>query len=717
MKKLILFSSYSILFFFYTAKAQWQQIGSPYPTPNVSYITYHPNDYFYLATDQNEIFRGNDYTEWVKTSTLNTAIKCLIISSDNVLYAGVSKGYFYSTDLGVTWQEKQLMQYSDSYISDIKIDSLGNLFMNPIKDYSTDSIGVYVSRNNGLTWNYNFFGTRSELSSSSGIEIDSLGNIYFITSRRIYKSIDNGYSWQLLSTLSNFIYDFTADVYANLYVINYISQQGYTILKSSNSGNSWEPIYSGSVYKLYSSNNKIFAYNYSYNFDSTNIVYSSDFGLSWQNIGISGFNTNNLFLYNSNILYAANTRGLRKCILNNNNINWTLCFKYNDRFISINDFEILQNNKWFVGTNEGLYSSMNKGIDWDSSSIFNNTRLVQRDNLGNIYAASGYLYRSTDNGLSWQVPYEIIWSNPNNVYNFIINDSNEVIVNDGYRTHELYVQKSIDNGSTWTRLWDYFVACDATNINYSFLEIDNGTYFLSYYENVHCLPSPTVIAEHLLKKDVNSNWVEIMGNIAYNIYSFNNKVYFATNNGIYISPDNGNTYFQLNNGLSSRVVKQLVLLPEIFIALTGSGIYSSVDNGNYWIRLDHSGLDATINRIYLDGIKNLFACTTNGLYFFSGVLSLDSNSSTKIKEFELLQNFPNPFNPITKIKYQIPKESKITLKVFDILGKEVAQLVDDYRNTGSYEVNFDASSLPSGVYLYKLQAGNFTQTRKMVFLK
>jgi uncharacterized delta-60 repeat protein len=85
--------------------------------------------------------------------------------------------------------------------------------------------------------------------------------------------------------------------------------------------------------------------------------------------------------------------------------------------------------------------------------------------------------------------------------------------------------------------------------------------------------------------------------------------------------------------------------------------------------------------------------------------------------FSLKQNYPNPFNPSTKISWQSPVSSWQTLKVYNVLGKEVVTLVNEYREAGSYTVNFDASTLPSGVYIYKLQAGDFTQTRKMTLVK
>ncbi|MBK6912314.1 MAG: T9SS type A sorting domain-containing protein [Ignavibacteriales bacterium] len=99
----------------------------------------------------------------------------------------------------------------------------------------------------------------------------------------------------------------------------------------------------------------------------------------------------------------------------------------------------------------------------------------------------------------------------------------------------------------------------------------------------------------------------------------------------------------------------------------------------------------------------------------------DSHSSIP-KEFSLNQNYPNPFNPTTKISWQSPAGSWQTLKIYDVLGNEVATLVDEYKPAGRYEVEFDSHSdkgqnLSSGVYFYQLKAGDFIQTRKMIFIK
>jgi len=95
----------------------------------------------------------------------------------------------------------------------------------------------------------------------------------------------------------------------------------------------------------------------------------------------------------------------------------------------------------------------------------------------------------------------------------------------------------------------------------------------------------------------------------------------------------------------------------------------------------------------------------------------DSEDNIIVEEFTLEQNYPNPFNPITKIKYQIPELSFVSIKVYDVLGNEITTLVNEERPAGTYELTWNATNLPSGVYFYRLQAGFFVETKKMVLLR
>jgi hypothetical protein len=86
-------------------------------------------------------------------------------------------------------------------------------------------------------------------------------------------------------------------------------------------------------------------------------------------------------------------------------------------------------------------------------------------------------------------------------------------------------------------------------------------------------------------------------------------------------------------------------------------------------------------------------------------------------EYSLAQNYPNPFNPSTTIDYSIKSAGEVTLKVYDMLGKEVASLVNAGQEVGSYSVEFNAANLPSGMYVYRLSTNNFVDTKKLILLK
>ena len=87
------------------------------------------------------------------------------------------------------------------------------------------------------------------------------------------------------------------------------------------------------------------------------------------------------------------------------------------------------------------------------------------------------------------------------------------------------------------------------------------------------------------------------------------------------------------------------------------------------------------------------------------------------KTFRLEQNYPNPFNPSTTLQFAIPKREKVVLHLFDVLGRHLATLLNEEKEAGIYKLNFDGRNLPSGVYFYRIQAGQFSQTRKMLLVK
>jgi len=94
-----------------------------------------------------------------------------------------------------------------------------------------------------------------------------------------------------------------------------------------------------------------------------------------------------------------------------------------------------------------------------------------------------------------------------------------------------------------------------------------------------------------------------------------------------------------------------------------------------------------------------------------------TNNNNIPKEFALKQNYPNPFNPITKISFDLPKDELVTIKIYDILGREIKTLINEFKNAGNYMVTFNASEFASGIYFYRIKAGSFVQTKRMVLIK
>jgi hypothetical protein len=136
-----------------------------------------------------------------------------------------------------------------------------------------------------------------------------------------------------------------------------------------------------------------------------------------------------------------------------------------------------------------------------------------------------------------------------------------------------------------------------------------------------------------------------------------------------------------------------------------SGVFIYIAGRPY--RFDHTASYANYNYI----IDNWMIST-----IVTGTKSEDKGFNT-VNKFQLDQNYPNPFNPATRISYSIMEPGLVSLKVYDILGREIATLVNGYQQANHYSVYFDADKLASGIYLYNLKTGDFSQTRKMLLLK
>ncbi|HCY76843.1 MAG TPA: hypothetical protein DHV28_13055 [Ignavibacteriales bacterium] len=196
----------------------------------------------------------------------------------------------------------------------------------------------------------------------------------------------------------------------------------------------------------------------------------------------------------------------------------------------------------------------------------------------------------------------------------------------------------------------------------------------------------------------------------FNVWLLDNDKSFVHNvDSASLSLQNSYTIFDNpltnNNPDANILVTQLLNGGDYFDHVLGVWYYDVIQK---WILYTE---DATP---FFNGLKfNVYVSNSMGI----PTSVEEENNPTAVNNFELQQNYPNPFNPTTQIRFSLAEQSQVTLKVYNILGKEIATLVNDVQSSGVHEVSFNGSGLASGVYFYTLQAGKFTETRKMILVK
>jgi hypothetical protein len=320
-----------------------------------------------------------------------------------------------------------------------------------------------------------------------------------------------------------------------------------------------------------------------------------------------------------------------------------------------------------------------------------------------IYAMGSGLFVSSDQGLSWLE----IDSGLTGPVNGIASKSQELFAATEYGG----VYASTTDGQSWTvaGLEDSFPQT---------LIVNNGDVFAGGFATVY------------RSTDNGLTWATVDNGLplqqwVLEMVSAEGIIYAGTYAGVYRSTNGGENWIAINAGLrfdSLGSIGHLILLSygNEVIAGTGNGIYLIADNGSTWISSD-SGLSSAAFQIesltVLGG--DLYAGTANGLWHrpVSEILSTRSNMSPSPKIFGLAQNYPNPFNPTTTINYTLPQKSLVRIEVFNVLGEGVTTLVNKVEQAGTHSAKFDGSALPSGVYLYRIIAGNYVLTKKMLLLK
>jgi len=189
--------------------------------------------------------------------------------------------------------------------------------------------------------------------------------------------------------------------------------------------------------------------------------------------------------------------------------------------------------------------------------------------------------------------------------------------------------------------------------------------------------------------------------------------------GVLRTTDGGTTWAAAGSVPGSGNISGVEGFFTNFWCVRGPAIYRSSDNGDSWaLNYTGSAVLADIDLIALSGCPDGWAVGSSGtIVRMISYVGIPKGSTEIPNVFKLEQNYPNPFNPVTVIGYQLSASSFVTLKVYDLLGREVATIVNENRPAGYYTVEFDATNLASGLYFYTLKAGDFTDTKKMLVVK
>jgi len=354
--------------------------------------------------------------------------------------------------------------------------------------------------------------------------------------------------------------------------------------------------------------------------------------------------------------------------------------------------------------------------DNGSTSTYKNDGLTNNDVrsfaiLGSYLfsgTAGGGVYRSSNNGSNWE---QINNGLTNNDVRALAVSGNNIFAG----TYGNGVFISSNNGTIWTQVNNGLAdtSVNALTVNGDNIYAGVGTYLGGGV---------------FLSKNNGTNWNQLLVLPRFNCVTTlvaNQTNIFAgtTTGGVFRASLNDTNWSQVNNGIPGSglnwpsVPSLITNGSVIFAATISQGVFLSKNNGTDWIPVGLTGTE--IEALVVCG-NNLFA----GLNYdgvWSRPLSELSANNKEVndlpKDFSLSQNYPNPFNPGTVISYSIPSASNIKLTVYNTLGQSAKVLETGYKQSGNYSITFNASALPSGIYFYKLEAGNFSQIKKMILIK
>jgi len=638
--------------------------------------------------NENGIFKSTDGGyNWKYFGFQEKTVFGICKTLSGVLLCAVSSdGIYRSTDEGVTWT--LTLSLSSNYIPDIIESANGILF-------AGTNNGTYRSTNSGLNWVISL-----NASSYSFAESPIDHAIYAATPGDLYRSSNSGISWTAVTSLQTFSLRGVA-VSDNGYI--YTADNEGSLSRSTDNSRTFTALYKDSIYEP----TCVAATSGSYVYCGTRyegIWSSSDYGESWTIEGI-GRDVNRIKRgFNDEIFASVPSHGCVKTT--DNGLNWTE---------SINGIVNLYSGPLVLTNSGSIYSSsgqtsFNNGLNWllFSNPIIVSYSIAVDKNSGYIYLANGrnQVHRSTDNGSNFSTFY--ISQNVNDYVNIVSIHNGEIFSNG------LNLYKSTNEGVNWVYISDQRFRSFAVNKkNYYFGSNGTGVY-----------------------RSTNSgqNWILVLTLINSNLYPYNplmvtteEVIYAGGTEGIFKSENDGVNWIkdaEINN-ISSIIQAQngkIFASSYNFFSVNEGGVYSK--EGNSWQDITYNLSRKNVLGMCFNQNGQMLVSTAGSGVFRSvdPVIGLHQISQTLPADYVLLQNYPNPFNPSTKIKFCIPADvkhqrSNVRLVVYDLIGREVVKLVDSKLEPGSYEVEFDGSHLSSGIYFYRLDAGDFTETKKMTLVQ
>jgi len=406
-------------------------------------------------------------------------------------------------------------------------------------------------------------------------------------------------------------------------------------------------------------------------------------------------------------------------------------FPFTDNLVKVSFAS--ENVGWVLG-NKHIYRTSDSGDNWvmqDSVWEFGIALYALNDSTA-LYGdySRGIIRRTSDRGATWST----VDSSRYYIYDFKFIDSSTGFAVGGLisSADTAVVEKTTDGGETWGTISQVFIGV-GSNKNFDFESIslvDASTFWaVTYGGNIY------------KSTDGGNNWafqdsirVADAGQPLRDIQFINADSGWAVG-GIAgdavmaITTDGGaNWTSSILSAYSSGSIQEIHMTDSQtgwFVSKSNGASYlaKTTDGGNTW-----QDQTPAIQNITFDGFQSMSVVNDTVSYVvgdFSnvwktttdGVTAVDNTGSAKITNFYLAQNYPNPFNPTTVIRYQMPKAGFVSIKLYDILGREVKTLVNESKGAGSYNVTFNAENLSSGVYIYQMKAGGFISSKKLVLMK